>query len=146
VKYPDALTTTIEMNSLKDLKKAAKIFLSVTGGKRKFAFYGPMGSGKTTLIKAICKELGASGLVTSPTFSLVNEYSTENGELLYHFDLYRIERMEELYDLGYEEYFYSSHYVFIEWAEKAEALLPQPITRVTLQETGPDMRLITVVL
>ena len=135
---------TIEINSLRDLKSAARNFITITRGKRKFAFYGPMGSGKTTLIKAICSELGANSLVTSPTFSLVNEYNLNNGEVLYHFDLYRINSLEELYDLGYEEYFFSDNYVFIEWAEKAESLLPDPITRVTLQELNPDRRLITI--
>jgi tRNA threonylcarbamoyladenosine biosynthesis protein TsaE len=136
----------IEINSLKELNSAAQRFISVTKGNRKFAFYGPMGSGKTTLIKAICKELGATGLVTSPTFALVNEYSLSNGELLYHFDLYRINSVEELYDLGYEEYFYGNDYVFIEWAEKAETLLPDSTIKVTLEETGSDKRLIRIAL
>jgi tRNA threonylcarbamoyladenosine biosynthesis protein TsaE len=137
---------TIEINSLKDIQSAAKRFISITKGCRKFAFYGPMGSGKTTLIKAICQELGASCIITSPTFALVNEYSLDNGDLLYHFDLYRINAVEELYDLGYEEYFYSNHYVFIEWAEKAELLLPNSAIKVTLEETGPDKRLIRLAL
>lgn len=135
---------TIEINSIKELQAAAYKFVSLTRGHKKFAFYGPMGSGKTTLIKAICHELGASGLVTSPTFSLVNEYKTDKGELLYHFDLYRINNAEELFDLGYEEYFYSDGYVFIEWAEKAEALLPDPVIKITLEEPSPDRRLITI--
>jgi len=135
---------TIEINSLKELQAAAQEFVTITRGHKKFAFYGPMGSGKTTLIKAICHELGASSLVTSPTFSLVNEYKTESGEMLYHFDLYRINDVVELYDLGYEEYFYSESYVFIEWAEKAEALLPDPVTKITLEETGTGKRLITI--
>jgi tRNA threonylcarbamoyladenosine biosynthesis protein TsaE len=135
---------TLEINSLKELQQAARSFIELTRGKRKFAFYGPMGSGKTTLIKAICKELGASSLVTSPTFSLVNEYTLGNGEVLYHFDLYRINNIEELYDLGYEEYFYGDNYVFIEWAEKAESLLPDPVTRVIMQEVTPDKRLLSV--
>jgi len=135
---------TIEINSLKELHAAAEEFVASTRGHKKFAFYGPMGSGKTTLIKAICHVLGASGLVTSPTFSLVNEYKTDNGDLLYHFDLYRINDAEELFDLGYEEYFYSDGYVFIEWAEKAEALLPDPVINITMTETGPGRRLITI--
>jgi tRNA threonylcarbamoyladenosine biosynthesis protein TsaE len=137
---------TIEINSIKDLAGAARKFIEVTKGKRKFAFYGPMGSGKTTLIKQICHELGASSLVTSPTFSLVNEYNMPNGEVIYHFDLYRINQIEELYDLGYEEYFYGDQYIFIEWAEKAENLLPDQITRVTLEETGPKKRLMYIEL
>ena len=87
---------TIEINSLKELKKAAREFVEITRGRRQFAFYGPMGSGKTTLIKAICDVLGASSLVTSPTFSLVNEYNREHGEPVYHFDLYRINDLSEM--------------------------------------------------
>lgn len=137
---------TIEINSLKELGSAAQSFITLTQGHRKFAFYGPMGSGKTTLIKAICKKLGATDLVTSPTFALVNEYRTGKGEVLYHFDLYRINSPEELYDLGYEEYFYSDRFVFIEWAERAEALLPDSAIQVTIEETAPDKRLIRIAL
>lgn len=136
----------IEINSLKELDSAARKFIAITTGSRKFAFYGPMGSGKTTFIKAICSNLGANGLVTSPTFSLVNEYPLESGEVIYHFDLYRINSLGELYDLGYEEYFYSDNYVFIEWAEKAETLLPTPVIKVSMHEIDPDKRLVTIEL
>jgi tRNA threonylcarbamoyladenosine biosynthesis protein TsaE len=135
---------TIEIESLKQLHSAAREFTRLTSGTRKFAFYGPMGSGKTTFIKAICKELGATGLVTSPTFSLVNEYPAQSGEIIYHFDLYRINNVGELYDLGYEEYFYSDKYVFIEWAEKAESLLPDPVTRVHMTEINAGSRRVTI--
>jgi tRNA threonylcarbamoyladenosine biosynthesis protein TsaE len=137
---------TIEINSLKEINSVARAFISATKGCRKFAFYGPMGSGKTTLIKAICEELGVTGLVTSPSFALVNEYTTNNGEILYHFDLYRINSTNELFDLGYEEYFYGDQYVFIEWAEKAEELLPDSITRVMIEKINPDRRLIRIAL
>ncbi len=137
---------TIEINSLDQLERAAKQFISVVKDSRTFAFYGPMGSGKTTLIKAICKELGATDVVTSPTFALVNEYRTKNGEMLYHLDLYRINSPEELFDLGYEEYFYSNHYIFIEWPEKAEALLPDTTIKVILQETAENSRLVQVAI
>lgn len=136
----------IKINSLTELASAAQNFVSITKGHKKFAFYGPMGSGKTTLIKAICKVLGANDIVTSPTFSLVNEYETNRGELLYHFDLYRINNINELFDIGYEEYFFSDHYVFIEWAEKAESLLPDSTIRIELEEINPNKRIIYISL
>jgi tRNA threonylcarbamoyladenosine biosynthesis protein TsaE len=135
---------TIVINSLDELGSAAKSFISLVKGYRFFAFYGPMGSGKTTLIKALCKELGAVDLVTSPTFALVNEYRTKSGEMLYHLDLYRINSVEELFDLGYEEYFYSNSIIFIEWPEKAEVLLPESTIRVTLEETSANSRLVRI--
>lgn len=137
---------TIPIKSLEHLEDAAKTFLSLVKGNRTFAFYGPMGSGKTTFIKAICKELGALDVITSPTFALVNEYRTENGEVLYHLDLYRINSVEELFDLGYEEYFFGDHYVFIEWAEKAESLLPGSTVRVILEETSDQSRLVQLAI
>jgi tRNA threonylcarbamoyladenosine biosynthesis protein TsaE len=137
---------SIEISSLKDINHAARSFISLTGGRKKFAFYGEMGSGKTTFIRAICMELGASSLVTSPTFSLVNEYHMDNGDLLYHFDLYRINDTDELFDIGFEEYFDGDHFVFIEWAEKAEALLPYDAVKVTLTETSHNQRLVSIAL
>jgi tRNA threonylcarbamoyladenosine biosynthesis protein TsaE len=131
---------SIEIASLDDLDRAAGQFVEITAPRRKFAFHGAMGSGKTTFIKVVCKQLGAADSVTSPTFSLVNEYITATGESLYHFDLYRINTMEELFDLGYEEYFFGDSYVFVEWAEKAESLLPDLFVRVYLDETGPGSR------
>jgi tRNA threonylcarbamoyladenosine biosynthesis protein TsaE len=136
----------IEIHSLKEIHKAAREFIQLTKGRRQFAFYGPIGAGKTTLIKAICKELGAEGLVTSPSFALVNEYSISDEVLAYHFDLYRINSIEELYDLGYEEYFYGPNYLFVEWAEKAESLLPESIVKVTLEETDPETRIVRIML
>jgi len=90
-----------------------------------FALYGEMGAGKTTLIKAFCKQLGCIHIVNSPTFAIVNEYHTKNNSPVYHFDFYRIKSLEEVYDIGYEEYFYSGYYCFIEWAEYIEQLLPE---------------------
>jgi tRNA threonylcarbamoyladenosine biosynthesis protein TsaE len=137
---------TIAINSLDELGSAAKNFISLVKGSRIFAFYGPVGSGKTTLIKAICRELGAVDVVTSPTFALVNEYRTRSGEMLYHLDLYRINSVEELFDLGYEEYFYSNSIIFIEWPEKAEVLLPESTIKVTLEETSANARLVRIAL
>lgn len=137
---------TFKISSPDQIAEAAKTFLSIVQGFRTFAFYGPMGSGKTTLIKAICGELGATDVVTSPTFALVNEYHTCQGEILYHLDLYRINSVSELYDFGYEEYFYDNHYIFIEWADKAEALLPDDTVKVTLTETGVNSRLVQITL
>jgi tRNA threonylcarbamoyladenosine biosynthesis protein TsaE len=135
---------TIEIASLDDLDRAASRFLEITADHKKFAFHGAMGSGKTTLIKVICKLLGATDSVTSPTFSLVNEYITPAGDTLYHFDLYRINTMEELFDLGYEEYFFGDSHIFIEWAEKAESLLPDVFVQVYLDETGPGARQVRI--
>jgi tRNA threonylcarbamoyladenosine biosynthesis protein TsaE len=135
---------TIEIASLDDLDRAASRFLEITADHKKFAFHGAMGSGKTTFIKVVCNLLGATDSVTSPTFSLVNEYITPSGDILYHFDLYRINTMEELFDLGYEEYFFGDSYIFIEWAEKAESLLPDVFVQVYLDETGPGARQVRI--
>jgi tRNA threonylcarbamoyladenosine biosynthesis protein TsaE len=135
---------TILIKSLHDLVPAARAFVKATEGFKRFAFYGAMGSGKTTLIKAICKQLGALDLVTSPSFSLVNEYRTAEGASLYHFDLYRINSVEELFDMGYEEYFFGDSYLFIEWAEKAELLIPDTCLRVNMAEIGSAVRMVTI--
>lgn len=135
---------TIEIASLDDLDRAASQFLKITTDHRKFAFHGAMGSGKTTFIKTVCKLLGARDSVTSPTFSLVNEYVTTGGDTLYHFDLYRINTMEELFDLGYEEYFFGDSYIFVEWAEKAESLLPDAFVQVYLDEISPGSRQVRI--
>ncbi len=135
---------TLVINTLHDLVLAAKTFVTITAGIRRFAFYGAMGSGKTTMIKAICKQLGAVDTITSPSFSLVNEYRTAGGLSLYHFDLYRINSIEELFDMGYEEYFFSDSYLFIEWAEKAESLIPDSCIRVYMEEKGPKARLVKI--
>ena len=95
------------LKDISDIDTAAKIFVEKFGNKKIFAFYGEMGAGKTTFIKAVCKSMGVTGTITSPTFSLVNEYKTDNGMTIYHFDFYRIENIEEVYDFGYEDYFYS---------------------------------------
>ena len=102
---------------------------------RFFAFFGKMGVGKTTLIKELCAELGVTDNVCSPTFAIVNEYTSGEGEPVYHFDFYRMKTVTEAYDIGYEEYFYSGCYCFTEWTEKIEELLPERHVRVEMEET-----------
>ena len=120
----------IHLNSLSELPSDAKQFIFACQHKRKFAFYGEMGVGKTTFIKSVCEYLGVKDTVNSPTFSIVNEYHTIKVEKIFHFDFYRIKAIAEAYDLGYEDYFYSDSYVFIEWPEKVEELLPEDVVRV----------------
>jgi tRNA threonylcarbamoyladenosine biosynthesis protein TsaE len=134
----------IRINTLKDLKKAAKQFIQLIGGNRVFAFYGSMGAGKTTFIKAICIELGVSENITSPTFALVNEYVTKDNRSLYHFDCYRLKNLREAYDIGADEYFYSGGLCFVEWPEKIEELLPSETVNVTIQVLEDESREITI--
>ena len=128
--------------TLAELPKAAQTLLENTQGETVYAFRGHMGAGKTTLIKALCKELGVEDEVSSPTFSLVNEYHTSGGETVYHFDFYRIENEEEAFDIGYEEYLYSGHRCFIEWPEKILYLLPDNYVEVGITETD-NQRVLT---
>ena len=122
----------ITSRSVKDLEEASRKLLQFSNEKRVIAFFGEMGSGKTTFIKAICGELGVKETVNSPTFALVNEYMTANDKPVYHFDFYRIKNENEARDIGCEEYFYGGHYCFVEWSEKILNLLPQEIVRVTI--------------
>lgn len=125
----------IKINSLDNIHEAAKEFIAAMGDNTVFAFYGKMGAGKTTFIKAVCEELGVTDVINSPTFAIVNEYrSDENGELIYHFDFYRIKKLEEVYDMGYEDYFYSGALCFIEWPELIEELLPGNAVNVYIEE------------
>ena len=119
--------------SLVNIDDSAAFFLQNTKGVRHFAFYGSMGAGKTTFIKALCKAIGVTDVVTSPTFTLVNEYHGKK-EMVYHFDFYRINKPEEAFDFGCEEYFASEGYCFIEWPEKAEIALPADICKVFIKE------------
>ena len=102
------------------------------------AFYGSMGAGKTTLIKNLCHRMGVTDEVNSPTFAIVNEYVTEDGESVYHFDFYRIKKLEEAYDIGYDNYFYSGNLCLIEWPEMIEPLLPEKYIRVEIQHGETD--------
>jgi len=120
------------------LHDAARTFIEAMGDSTVFAFYGEMGAGKTTFIKAICEVLEVDDVINSPTFAIINEYRSGSGELIYHFDFYRINKIEEAYDLGYDDYFYSGALCFIEWPEKVEELLPGdcvPVT-ITVNEDG----------
>lgn len=105
---------------------------------RIFAFFGPMGVGKTTFIKAICRHLGSNDNVASPTFSIINQYLTPSGENIFHFDFYRIKDLVEVFNLGYEDYFFSGGYCFIEWPEKIESLLPEGSHKVFMEEVDGE--------
>ena len=126
-----------------DIKQAARQFVEGMGENTVFAFYGKMGAGKTTFIKAICEELGVDDTVTSPTFAIVNEYEAAGGRPIYHFDFYRIKKVSEAYDMGCEEYFYSGHPCFIEWPELIEEVLPEETVNVTIEVlTDGERRLV----
>ena len=134
----------LQIDSLKHIHKTARAFLEATKGQTVFAFYGAMGAGKTSFIKAICEELGVQDVITSPTFAIVNEYALPDGNAVFHFDFYRINKMEEAYDLGYEEYFYSDQYCFIEWPEKIDSLLPENCTKVHIEEQEDGTRKVSI--
>ena len=136
----------IIIQDMAHIAEAAKLFVENIGESRVFAFYGHMGAGKTTFIKAICEQLGVKDVITSPTFAIVNEYEIEErgerreesyGESIYHFDFYRIKKLDEVYDMGYEDYFYSGALCFIEWPELIEELLPEDAVRVHIEQQ-PD--------
>ena len=127
-------------NNKTELPKIASLLLESFPNDRFFAFFGNMGAGKTTLIKEICSLLGVSDNVCSPTFSIVNEYIDSEGSSIYHFDFYRLNNLEETYDMGYEEYFYSGNYCFTEWSEKIEQLLPDRYIRIDIEEIDNGAR------
>lgn len=133
----------IRINSLADINEAAKTFVENMGDGKVFAFYGKMGAGKTTFVKAVCECLGVEDVITSPTFAIVNEYtSATTGDAIYHFDFYRIKKLEEVYDMGYEDYFYGGSLCFLEWPELIEDLLPEYATKVTIEETEDGARVV----
>ena len=133
----------ITLENTDNLREAARQFISAIGDSRIFAFYGKMGAGKTTFIKAICEELGVEDVITSPTFAIVNEYRSETTlQLIYHFDFYRIKKLEEVYDMGYEDYFYSGALCFMEWPELIEELLPEDVVKVTISEQEDGSRVV----
>ena len=132
----------IKIQSLETIHEAAQQFVEAMGDSCVFAFYGKMGAGKTTFIKAICEELGVKDVINSPTFAIVNEYRAEDTcALIYHFDFYRIKKLEEVYDMGYEDYFYSGALCFIEWPELVEDLLPGDAVRVDITEEADGSRI-----
>lgn len=133
----------IKITLLNDIDNAAKAFVEAMDQNTVYAFYGKMGAGKTTFIKAVCEALGVTEVVNSPTFSIVNEYRSETtGELIYHFDFYRIKKLDEVYDMGYEDYFYSGAVCFIEWPELIEELLPGDAVKVDIAEQEDGSRIV----
>lgn len=135
----------IKIQSLEHIHEAAREFIAAMGDNTVFALYGKMGAGKTTFIKALCQELGVEDVVTSPTFAVINEYRSDiAGELIYHFDFYRIKKLEEVYDMVYEDYFYSGALCFIEWPELVEELLPGNTIKVTIEELEDGSRKLTM--
>lgn len=127
------------INNEEALPSAAQVLLPLINNHRVIAFYGNMGAGKTTLIKAICAAIGITSVVNSPTFALVNEYRHPTGAPVYHFDFYRIHKIEEVYDLGYEDYFYSGHLCLVEWPELVEPLLPDNTLRLHISVDPTDL-------
>ncbi len=145
----------IKIQDIDHIREAAREFIEHIGEHRVFAFYGKMGAGKTTFVKAICEELGVDDVITSPTFAIINEYSLTSlpspltshlsalTSKIFHFDFYRIKKLEEVYDMGYEDYFYSGALCFIEWPELIEEILPDDAVRVSITEQTDGSRLVS---
>jgi len=129
----------IKINDLDHIRETAREFIDNMNDRKVFAFYGKMGAGKTTFIKAVCEELGVEDVITSPTFAIINEYSGKD-DTIYHFDFYRIKKLEEVYDMGYEDYFYSGALCFIEWPELIEEVLPEDAVKVQIIEKEDGTR------
>lgn len=133
----------IRIDTLEALPGAARQFVAAMGDDTIFAFRGGMGAGKTTFIQAVCRALGVTDPVTSPSFAIVNEYRSDStGELVYHFDFYRVKKIDEVYDMGYEDYFYSGALCFIEWPELVEELLPADAVRVEVEVAADGGRIV----
>jgi len=126
--------------TLDTIQQAAKTFISQMQDAKVFAFYGRMGAGKTTFIKAVCQQLSVTSSVNSPTFAIINEYRTAGNTPIYHFDFYRIKNVGEAFDIGCEDYFYSGNPCFIEWPEKIDGLLPEDCTQVTIDVIDDNTR------
>ena len=138
------MSMEIRIKSIEEIAVAAKEFVAAMGERKVFAFYGKMGAGKTTFIKAVCEELGVEDVINSPTFAIVNEYVDGQGAPVYHFDFYRIKNQQEVMDLGYEDYVYSGHVCFMEWPELIENLLPDDAVKVTIEEEIDGGRVLVV--
>ena len=132
----------IVINSIAEIQVAARAFVNAMGTSTVFAFYGSMGAGKTTFIKAVCEELGVEDVINSPTFAIVNEYQGAGERPIFHFDFYRIKKLDEVFDMGYEEYFFSGALCFIEWPELVEELLPADTVKVRIAEQADGTRLV----
>ncbi|MFA8435925.1 MAG: tRNA (adenosine(37)-N6)-threonylcarbamoyltransferase complex ATPase subunit type 1 TsaE [Marinifilaceae bacterium] len=136
--------TKLKINSLDEINEVARQFLREVKDKRVFALYGAMGVGKTTFVKAVCEEFGVEDTINSPSFAIVNEYHTPKDVIIYHFDFYRIDDVEEAYDFGYEDYFYSNNFCFVEWPEKIESILPAGTVNVLFTENPDGTRSISI--
>ncbi len=135
----------IKINNIEEYPTAAKHFIEAMCTHRIFAFYGSMGAGKTTFIKSVCEAMGVEDAINSPTFAIVNEYESNKGETIYHFDFYRIKSLTEVYNMGYEEYLYGNAYCFIEWPELIEELLPEETVKVSITEESDGTRTIKTI-
>ncbi|MDD2437008.1 MAG: tRNA (adenosine(37)-N6)-threonylcarbamoyltransferase complex ATPase subunit type 1 TsaE [Massilibacteroides sp.] len=139
------MTKTIHIDHLESIHEAARQFIALMDDRTVFAFRGTMGAGKTTFIKAICEELGVEDVINSPTFAIINEYRSEKtGELIYHFDFYRINKPKEAEEIGTSDYFYSGALCFIEWPEKIEELLPEDVVDVFIREKPDNTRMVEI--
>ena len=136
--------TTLEIKSLDNINKTAQEFINQIGKNTIFAFNGKMGAGKTTFIKSICETMGVTETVNSPTFSIVNEYEAADRRIIYHFDCYRINKIQEALDFGAEEYLYSGNLCFIEWSENIAPILPDSLVNVDIVELENGRREIVV--
>lgn len=132
----------IVIRGLSSIEDAASELIEQIGGRKVVAFYGEMGAGKTTLISEICRQLGVNEKVCSPSFAIVNVYKTDDNKPIYHFDFYRIRKIEEAYDFGYEEYFYSGDLCLIEWPELVEELLPEDTLRLEIMAIDQNIRIV----
>ena len=138
---------TIRIEGLQDIQRAARQFVEAMGERKMFAFYGPMGVGKTTFIRAVCEQLQVDDAITSPTFAIVNEYALPNRDkTIYHFDFYRIKSINEVYDIGYEEYFFSGQPCLLEWPKMIEPLLPEDTVNIFITVNPDNSRTLKIEL